>query len=88
PETPHRFAEMTAQARQEVETWQEQRVNRQQQQFALVNQKAEKEREFLAAAEEVKALRRQPSNVPAQMLGLRTVITRTLGLADAALPFA
>ena len=87
PETPHRFAEMTAQARQEVETWQEQRVNRQQQQFALVNQKAEKEREFLVAAEEVKALRRQPSNVPAQMLGLRTVITRTLGLADAALPF-
>jgi uncharacterized protein YPO0396 len=46
PETPHRFAEITAQARQEVENWQEQRINRQQQQFALVNQKAEKEREF------------------------------------------
>lgn len=87
PETPHRFAEMAAQLRQEVENWQEQRVKRQQQQFALVNQKAEKEREFLAAAEEVKALRRQPSNIPASMLALRTVITRTLGLADTALPF-
>jgi uncharacterized protein YPO0396 len=87
PETPHRFAEMAAKARQEVENWQEQRVNRQQQQFALVNQKAEREREFQAAAEEVKALRRQPSNIPAQMLALRTTITRQLGLADVALPF-
>jgi uncharacterized protein YPO0396 len=87
PETPHRFADMTAQARQEVENWQERRVNRQQQQFALVNQKAEKEREFRAAAEEVNALRRQPSNIPAQMLALRTVITQKLGLADAVLPF-
>jgi len=87
PETPHRFAEMAAQARQEVENWQEQRVKRQQQQFALVNQKAEKEREFRAAAEEVNALRRQPSNIPASMLALRTVITRKLGLADPALPF-
>jgi len=87
PETPHRFAEMAAQARQEVENWQEQRVKRQQQQFALVNQKAEKEREFRAAAEEVNALRQQPSNIPAQMLALRTMITRKLGLADAVLPF-
>jgi uncharacterized protein YPO0396 len=87
PETPHRFAEMAAQARQEVENWQEQRVKRQQQQFALVNQKAEEEREFRAAAEEVNALRRQPSNIPASMLALRTVITRKLGLADAVLPF-
>jgi uncharacterized protein YPO0396 len=87
PETPHRFAETAAQARQEVENWQEQRVNRQQQQFALVNQKAEKEREFRAAAEEVNALRQQPSNIPAQMLALRTMITRKLGLADAVLPF-
>jgi uncharacterized protein YPO0396 len=87
PETPHRFAETAAQARQEVENWQEQRVNRQQQQFALVNQKAEKEREFRAAAEEVNALRQQPSNIPAQMLALRTMITRKLGLADTALPF-
>jgi len=87
PETPHRFAEMAAQARQEVENWQEQRVKRQQQQFALVNLKAEKEREFRAAAEEVNALRQQPSNIPAQMLALRTMITRKLGLADAVLPF-
>jgi len=87
PETPHRFAEVAAQARQEVEIWQDQRANSQQQQFALVNQKAEKEKEFLAAAEEVKALRRQPSNIPAQVLAMRTAITRTLGLADAALPF-
>ena len=87
PETPHRFAETAAQARQEGENWREQRGNRQQQQFALVNQKAEKEREFRAAAEEVNALRQQPSNIPAQMLALRTMITRKLGLADAVLPF-
>ncbi|HMC59772.1 MAG TPA: hypothetical protein VKJ01_11310, partial [Candidatus Solibacter sp.] len=87
PDTPQRFAELTAQAAQEVEHWQEQRANRQQQQFALVNRKAETEKEFLAATEEVKALRRQPSNIPAHMLALRTMITRKLGLADAVLPF-
>ena len=88
PDTPQRFAELTAQAAQEVEHWQEQRANRQQQQFALVNRKAETEKEFLAATEEVKALRRQPSNIPAHMLALRTMITRKLGLAETALPFA
>jgi uncharacterized protein YPO0396 len=87
PDTPQRFAELTAQAAQEVERWQEQRSHRQQQQFALVNRKAELEKEFLAASEEVKALRRQPSNIPAHMLALRTMITRKLGLADTVLPF-
>ena len=87
PDTPWRFAELTAQAAQEVEHWQEQRIHRQQQQFALVNRKAETEKEFLAASEEVKALRRQPSSIPAHMLALRTMITRKLGLADAVLPF-
>lgn len=87
-ETPHQFAEMTAHAQQEVENWQEHRAKRQLQQFALVNQKAEKEKEFLAAAEEVKALRRQPSNIPAHTLALRSLITQKLGLADTALPFA
>jgi len=87
PDTPQRFAELTAQAAQEVERWQEQRLQRQQQQFTLVNQKAEKEKEFRAASEEVAALRRQPSNIPAHMLALRTIITRKLALPDTALPF-
>jgi len=87
PDTPPRFAELTAQAAREVDEWQEQRVKRQQQQFALVNQKAETEKEFLAASEEVKALRRQPSNIPAQVLALRTLIVKKLGLADSVLPF-
>ena len=88
PDTPQHFAELTAQAAQEVERWQDQRANRQQQQFALVNQKAEREKEFRAASEEVLALRRQPSNIPAHMLALRAMITRALGLHEAALPFA
>jgi uncharacterized protein YPO0396 len=87
PDTPQHFAEVTAQAAQDVERWQDQRANRRQQQFALVNQKAEKEKEFQATAEEVTALRRQPSNIPAHMLALRSMITRQLGLADAVLPF-
>jgi uncharacterized protein YPO0396 len=44
PATPHSFAELTAQARGEVEDWQRQRTRTQEQQFALVNQKAKRKR--------------------------------------------
>ena len=88
PTTPHGFAELAAQARGEVEDWQRQRTRTQEQQFALVNQKAEKAREFAEATAEVRALRRQPSNIPAHMLDLRARVAQEVGLSETALPFA
>jgi uncharacterized protein YPO0396 len=71
-----------------VEDWQRQRTRTQEQQFALVNQKAEKEKEFTETTAEVRALRRQPSNIPAHMLDLRARVTQEVGLSETALPFA
>jgi uncharacterized protein YPO0396 len=88
PQTPQAFAELAAQARSEIEDWQRQRARTQEQQFALVNQKAEKEGEFAAASAEVRALRRQPSNIPAHMLDLRARVAQELALSETALPFA
>ena len=53
-----------------------------------MNQKAEKEKEFAAATAEVRALRRQPSNIPAHMLDLRGRVAQEVGLSETALPFA
>jgi uncharacterized protein YPO0396 len=88
PGTPQAFAEIAAQARSEVEDWQRQRTRTQEQQFALVNQKSEKEKEFAGATAEVRALRRQPSNIPAHMLDLRARVAQEVGLSETALPFA
>jgi uncharacterized protein YPO0396 len=88
PGTPHAFAELAAQARSEVEDWQRQRTRTQEQQFTLVNQRAEKEKDFAAATAEVRALRRQPSNIPAHMLDLRARVAQEVGLSETALPFA
>jgi len=88
PATPQAFAELTAQARAEVEDWQLQRTRLQEQQFALMSQKGAKENEFTEAAAEVRALRRQPSNIPAHMLDLRARVAQEVELSETALPFA
>lgn len=88
PDTPHAFAEAQAQARQELESWQERQDDARQKRFHLSAQRADKEKEFAAAVKEVQALRRQPSNIPSDRLELRSRITHELGLADAALPYA
>jgi len=71
PQAPAALAEATAKARQEIEAWQEQRDQTRQKQFALSSQRVQAEKEFAAAVKEVQALRRQPSNIPADQLELR-----------------
>src|SRR5712691_508122 len=88
PDSPYSFAETTAKARAEVENWSQWQEDARQKHFTLSSQLAKAEREFSEAKEEVEALRRQPSNVPARMLKLRAGIAGALGLAEAALPFA
>lgn len=50
--------------------------------------KKEADQAFIDACKEIDALRSQPSNIPADMLGLRKRIAGGDGIPEAALPFA
>ena len=84
---PRAFAEQVGQARQELEQYQQQSELQEQEKLQLHSQKDEVSREFAATRREVEALRRQPSNIPADMLDLRARVADALQLNEAALPF-
>jgi uncharacterized protein YPO0396 len=88
PQTPHAFAEAAARARHELEDRPERREQAHQKRVDLNTQRTGAEKDFAATVREVQALRRQPSNIPADQLELRSRITQELGLADSTLPFA
>ena len=79
---------MTNAAKGEVESWPEWQEKSREKHAALSTELAAIQREFTEAKEEVEALRRQPSNVPARMLRLRAGIAAQLGVAESVLPFA
>ena len=87
PDSPHRFAELVGEARQELERWESGSTEIREQRDRLVIQKKEAETAFTQAADEVKALERQPSNIPAHMLDLRQEIAAAIGVSESALPF-
>lgn len=87
PDTPHRFAELVGEARQELERWESGSTEIREQRDQLVIQKRETETAFSQAAGEVKALERQPSNIPSRMLDLRQDIASAIGISESALPF-
>ncbi|MBF0470570.1 MAG: ATP-binding protein [Gammaproteobacteria bacterium] len=86
-DNPHQFAELIGEARQELERWQHGSSEIRDRRDLLVIQKREIGVEFMQTAEEVKALERQPSNIPAHMLDLRREIAAAIGLSEKALPF-
>lgn len=87
PDSPHRFAELVGEARRELERWEDGNTEIREQRDSLVIRKRETETAFAQAAGEVKALERQPSNIPAHMLQLRQEIAATIGVSENALPF-
>jgi uncharacterized protein YPO0396 len=87
-ETPQGFAEQVGEARQEIEQWESGNNSCLEQQIRLTGEKREAEAAFTATVREVQALKRQPSNIPADMLELRSEIASAIGVADEALPFA
>lgn len=87
PDSPHRFAELVGEARQELERWESGSSEIREQRDLLVIQKKETETAFTQTAGEVKALERQPSNIPAHMLDLRQEIAMAIGVSESALPF-
>ena len=87
PDSPHRFAELVGKARHELESWESGSTEIREKRDHLVIQKRETETAFTQVAGEVKALERQPSNIPAHMLDLRQEIATAIGLSESALPF-
>lgn len=86
--TPVEFAQLASAAQCEVEAWPEWQEKSREKHAMLSTEAAAIQKEFAEATEEVEALRRQPSNVPARMLRLRAGIATHLGVTDTALPFA
>lgn len=86
-DSPQGFAEMIGNARQEIENWETQSNATRDQQLHLAGQKKEAENTFSLVVKEVQALKRQPSNIPADMLELRKTIALAIGLSETALPF-
>ncbi len=87
PESPTAFAEMIGKANHELEQWKQHSDTSREQQFQLAGQKAETEKEFTHTVKEVQALKRQPSNIPAEMLELRKEISVAIGITENSLPF-
>jgi uncharacterized protein YPO0396 len=87
-DTPGGFAELVGQARQEIEGWQQDSEGTQERRFALDRERTQARSSLAQAEAEVAALRRQPSNISANMLDVRRGIASALGLPESALPFA
>lgn len=87
PDSPHQFAEVVGEARQELESWESGSTDIREERDQLVIQKRESETEFTQTVGEVKALERQPSNIPGYMLDTRHEIASAIGVSESALPF-
>ncbi len=87
PSTPQGFAELTDRARSELDDWQHRAESVREKLVDLSTAKRDKEKEFVETRKEVDALLRQPSNIPAQMLELRSNIASALKLDESSLPF-
>ena len=87
PDSPSSYAELLAEARGANESWQHFNESYEQQRDSLRDKRREIEEEFTQVSQEVKSLRRQPSNIPAPVLELRRTLTMALGLAEIDLPF-
>jgi uncharacterized protein YPO0396 len=88
PKAPQEFAELIGRAREEVESWEEGSNVLREQLIERTLRKKEVDQAFIDARREIEALRSQPSNIPADMLGLRRRIAEGVGIPEAALPFA
>ena len=87
PDSPLRFAELVGDARRELECWESGSSEIRKKRDLLVIRKREIETAFTRTVGEVKALERQPSNIPAHMLDLRQEIAASIGVSESALPF-
>jgi uncharacterized protein YPO0396 len=87
PASPEALAVLTARAREVVEGWSAELERGDRQRDELRDRRRELDRERRGVQEEIAAMLRQPSNIPAGMLALRARVAAGLGLNDADLPF-
>lgn len=88
PDTAQWFTERRDAARDFVEKSGQTAEQIAEERFNLRSQRTKDEELFTAAVAEVKALERQPSNIPSKMLALRERICEHLGVPTERLPFA
>lgn len=87
PDSPRLFAELAGEARGELERRESAGGRTREKRDALVVELRDKENIFAGVSAEVRAMERQPSNIPARMLELRGDIASGIGIPEEALPF-
>lgn len=87
PSSAENFVEITAQARELLSDWQSRGEVMQQKLFQARSQKQLLETNLADCQRELDSLKRQPSNIPSQMLRLRKQICIALGIHEESLPF-
>lgn len=87
PTSPEALAALVGRARDVVEGWQQEQERAEQERDGVRDQHGEVRQQLNGAEAELNALLRQPSNIPARMLALRSEMAETLGIQETALPF-
>ncbi len=85
--SPEGFAELAGRARREIEASQED-DSAHDTMMTLARERDEARTQHEAVEQEVRSLRRQPSNIPAPFLAMRRELAQSIGVAETALPFA
>jgi uncharacterized protein YPO0396 len=88
PDTPDAFGRMTSAAREKRDDGPEEQEGLQRRLADLAVELAAAQKDFASAKDEVAALSRQSSNVPAENLRIRRFVAHELGLDEGDLPFA
>ena len=88
PLTAADFVQLLAAARERVQRDQQQGAELEARKDVIKARRREAEGEFAAVRDEIAAMQRQRSNIPARMLALRADLAESLGVDEAALPFA
>jgi uncharacterized protein YPO0396 len=87
PDTPEAFAELAGNARQEIDDWKFKANTQREQQFDLVKEKESLEQQFRKASTEARSLQTRRSNIPSEMLDLRSAIAAAIKVDESDLPF-
>ncbi len=87
PADARQFSERVAEARDTVEAWRDGQDMFDSRRDALRDRDTAASNEFAEVRQEIDALERQPSNIPAHMLELRSRMAEALGFGESELPF-
>ena len=87
PTSAEGYAQLVGDARAEVENAQTWRKDLKEQEFAFKTEQQAIDQAYVETMKEVAVMERQPSNIPARMVEMRKQLAKSIGLAEADLPF-